>query len=281
MTSSAPTTLNTETELSAVNSILGAIGQSPVTTLGSYTEISGETTYTGNNSTTTYAIGITYTESSEIKATLDGVATTLFTISGSNLTFTSAPGTNVAIKIYREVEKYNTLANPEVSFIYNLLRESNTDVQNEGWIFNRESNVVFSPDANTKYITIPTNVLRLDVSDGYKKTLVDPIRKNGRLYDRIAHTDLWDGDIKCDVVYNYTFEDIPSVFQRYITLKAAGRAATQLIANADLVKLLANQEATARAACMEYECNQGNHTIFGFPDESTYTAYQPWRVLAR
>ena len=36
MTSSAPTTVDTDTELSAVNSILGAIGQSPVTTLGTF-----------------------------------------------------------------------------------------------------------------------------------------------------------------------------------------------------------------------------------------------------
>ena len=36
MTSSAPTTVDPDTELSAVNSILGAIGQSPVTTLGTF-----------------------------------------------------------------------------------------------------------------------------------------------------------------------------------------------------------------------------------------------------
>ena len=33
----APNTTDTDTELSAVNTILGAIGQSPVTTLGTYT----------------------------------------------------------------------------------------------------------------------------------------------------------------------------------------------------------------------------------------------------
>ena len=33
---SPPTTVDPDTELSAVNSILGAIGQSPVTTLGTF-----------------------------------------------------------------------------------------------------------------------------------------------------------------------------------------------------------------------------------------------------
>ena len=62
---------------------------------------------------------------------------------------------------------------------------------------------------------------------------------------------------------------------------AAGRAATQLVGNPQLVQLLATREAFARAACIEYECNQGNHTMFGLPEDSVYTGYQPWRSLAR
>ena len=72
----ASTTIDIETELSAVNSILGAIGQSPVTVIA------------GNT-------------------------------------------------------------NPEISFIYNLLRDANVDVQNEGWHFNTERHVNYSPDAVT------------------------------------------------------------------------------------------------------------------------------------
>ena len=59
-----PNTTDLDTELSAVNSILGSIGQSPITTLN-----------------------------------------------------------------------FN---NPEISYIYNLLKEANTDVQSEGWSFNKE-----------------------------------------------------------------------------------------------------------------------------------------------
>ena len=58
-------------------------------------------------------------------------------------------------------------------------------------------------------------------------------------------------------------------------------AATQLVANPALVQLLAQQEATARATLMEYECNQGNHSMFGFPQNTVYETYQPWRNLSR
>ena len=72
----ASTTIDNETELSAVNAILGAIGQSPITSLN--------------------------------------------------------------------------FTNPEIGFIYNLLRDANVDLQSEGWHFNTEKHVTFTPDSNGK-----------------------------------------------------------------------------------------------------------------------------------
>ena len=153
--------------------------------------------------------------------------------------------------------------------------------RNEGWVYNREEHIEFQPDANTGYINVPKDILRIDITNGYQDRFFDLVKRNGRLYDKIMHTDVFTASIYCDVVRLFPFEDLPSVFKRYITYKAAGRAATQLIANSDLFKLLAQQEASARASCMEYECNQGQHTIFGFPDQTFVTTYQPFRALNR
>ena len=207
----ASTTIDTETELSAVNSILGAIGQSPVTVIA------------GNT-------------------------------------------------------------NPEISFIYNLLRDANVDVQNEGWHFNTEKHVNYTPDAVTGKITVGSDILKMDVSNGWSHRVYDVVKRNGYLYDKFDHTDDWStatSGIDLDVVRLFSFEDLPSVFQRYIILMASGRAATQLVGNPQLVQLLATRESYARAACMEYECNQGNHTIFGFPEDTIHRTYQPWKTLRR
>ena len=87
--------------------------------------------------------------------------------------------------------------------------------------------------------------------------------------------------IELDVIRLYNFEDLPPVFKRYITYRASRMAATQLVANTQLVQLLGQQEALSRAALMEYECNQGNHSMFGFEDDTAYNTYQPWRNLRR
>ena len=186
----ASTTIDNETELSAVNAILGAIGQSPVTSINK--------------------------------------------------------------------------TNPEIGFIYNLLRDSNVDLQAEGWHFNTERHVKYTPEDvdGAKKITIGSDILKMDVTDGWSKRNYDVVKRNGYLYDKYDHTDDWDeltDGIDLDIVKLVSFEDLPEVFKRYIVYKASTRAATQLVGNPQLARLLAQQEALARATVMEYECNQGNH----------------------
>ena len=202
----ATTTIDTDTELSAVNSILGAIGQAPLTTLN--------------------------------------------------------------------------FDNPEVSFIFNLLRDANVDTQAEGWHFNTEKHVKFAIDANGK-IAIGNDILSMDLHDNYTKRTRDLVRRNGFIYDKEDHTDVFTQDLDLDIVRLYEFEDLPIVFRRYIIYRASRIAATQLVANAGLVRLLGVQEQQARAALQEYECNQADHSMFGFDENSTYQTYQPFRNLRR
>ena len=59
-------------------------------------------TYTGNGSTTQYAINFSYIDTTHIKAYLDGTVTTAFSVSDSTLTFNTAPSNGVVIRIERE-----------------------------------------------------------------------------------------------------------------------------------------------------------------------------------
>ncbi len=174
--------------------------------------------------------------------------------------------------------------NPEVAMIYNLLRDANVDTQAEGWHFNSEYNVKFEPDSSTKKITISNDILSMDFHGNQVDRRYDLVRRGGFLYDKLStkdNKDEFDTDMYLDVVRLYNFTDLPIIFRRYITYRASRVAATKLVANPQLVKLLAQQEALARAALMEYECNQADHSMFGFEDGSSYQTYQPWRNLRR
>ena len=214
MTFSA-STFQTDTELSAVNQILGAIGQSPVTSLD-------------------------YT-------------------------------------------------NPEVSYAYQLLQECVRDIQNEGWVFNRELAVPFTPDDNDN-IVFTNDVLRLDVNGDYINRNTNVVQRDGKLYDKVQHTYQFnkannlvnpDGKIYLDVTWLFSYDDLPQTFKRYAIAKAQVRAAAQLVSNPTLYSMLQSQEQMTRASCMEYETNQGDYTMMSWPDETTYRPYSPFRALQR
>ena len=178
-------------------------------------------------------------------------------------------------------------ANPEISFIYNLLKESNQDVQNEGWTFNIEYHIKETVGADNKII-IESDVIRIDNEDSWDRTRDFVRRKDTtdgiwKLYDRVNHTFEYPDDdyFYVNKVRLLKFEDLPAPFQRYIIYKASGRAAVQLVSNQQLQGMLATYEGQARAACMEYECNQGDHNYMGWPDESAYQSYKPYTALRR
>lgn len=54
-----------------------------------------------------------------------------------------------------------------------------------------------------------------------------------------------------------------------------------MIDNAQLSQLLQVQENTTRAACMEYEANQGDYNYMNFPPGTAYRTYRPYTALRR
>ena len=67
--------------------------------------------YTGNGSTTTYSFTFPYLKTSDIKASLDGVETTAFTLpNATTLQFNTAPTNGAKIKIFRETGVDNLTA---------------------------------------------------------------------------------------------------------------------------------------------------------------------------
>jgi hypothetical protein len=64
-----------------------------------------QNTYTGNGSTTNYSITFEYLEETDIKVTLNGTLTTAYTLANATtVSFTTAPGAGVAIRIYRDTD---------------------------------------------------------------------------------------------------------------------------------------------------------------------------------
>ena len=177
------------------------------------------------------------------------------------------------------------VTNPDVAIAYDTLEEVSREVQGEGWTFNKEFDYPFTPDNNNQ-ILWPNNVLQMDLSDNPKYATSyrekDTVKRDGKLYDRMNHTFTWTESIYCDVTWFFTWEDLPSPIQDYITCRAAAIASSRLVGDSTQYQILQQKEAYARALAMEYECNQGDYSMFGYPREGTfYQSYQPYNTLQR
>ena len=127
-------------------------------------------TYTGNGSTTQYSISWTYIDSTHVKCFLDGVSTTAFSVSGSTVTFNSAPANGVVIRIERQTPLASRLVDFQDG---SVLTEAELDMSaNQNFFAVQE----FSDDA--------TNYMQLDTDDKYNgqskviKSVANPVNDN-------------------------------------------------------------------------------------------------------
>ena len=172
--------------------------------------------------------------------------------------------------------------NPDVALAFETLTQVSRGVQAEGWTFNREYHLsTFTPDSTTKRIQIPDNVLQIDLSDNHSNRSKDTVRRDGYLYDRENHTFEWDSTPEVDVVYFYDWGDLPKPIRDYIVARAAAIFSSRIVGDPTQYQLLSQREAYARAQALEYECNQGDYTMMGWPDGTSYVPYAPFRALQR
>ena len=186
----------------------------------------------------------------------------------------------------------NTLSvqSPEVAIAQKTLQQVCREILSEGWKFNTETQYPINLDSNNECI-IPNNVLQIDLNRYRHPDAFDTIRKthNGvqKLYDLHDHTfeftNTSGNKIYVDVVWMIDFNDIPQVFQDYITIRASRIASNRMVNNPEAAELIAQDEAQARAVALEQDTVQGDYNIFNNQEGRTNasTVYRPYKVLQR
>ena len=174
--------------------------------------------------------------------------------------------------------------NPDVAIAYNTLQQVSREVQAEGWTFNREYHYPLKPDTDQEF-KIPDNVLQMDLCmDVVYNKNKDPIRRDGKLYDRNSHSFKWEEDKThyFDIIWFFEWSDLPPTIRDYITSRAAAIVSSRIIGDGNQYQQLLQQEAYMRAMALEYETQQGDYTFFGHPQGGNYyNSYQPFHALYR
>lgn len=289
-----PTT-GSNTELQAVNQILASVGQAPVTSLttdetfvlnkvSSFTgSISGTflTTTIANIPVGTYIGGPGVTVGTSIAVAgveqVTNPVTYKYTVNISQTVSSQVLTQSVA------TSRVESQTNPDVAIALNTLREVSREVQSEGWSFNKEYDYPITPDSS-KEVPIANNILQIDLNQSYTQNMGrDSIDREGKLYDKTAHSFIWtDATLYVDVIWYFDWPSIPTVIQAFIVAKAAAIVSSRIIGDANQYQMLIQKEAFAKSTALEYECNQGDYTFFGSPKGGNfYQSYQPFHTLQR
>ena len=161
------------------------------------------------------------------------------------------------------------------------LAEINKDVQNEGWSFNQEFNVVLTRDGSNQ-IAIGTDMLKVD-ANVFDHPTIDVIQRGLKMYDRKNNTYVFDTDLTCNITYFRNFDEIPESARRYINIRAARVFVDRLVGDDGLRTYTAQDEARARANLMENDMDNADHNVLsGDPNlNNAMNTFTPADVLNR
>ena len=125
--------------------------------------------YTGNGSTTDYAVTFAYRSTDDVAITIDGVATTAYTwnAAGTIVTFTSAPASDTSIEIRRTTSQTTRLTDYAAG---SVLTENDLDTDStQGFYMSQEA----IDDAND-VISLDAADFQWDASSKRLKNVADP-----------------------------------------------------------------------------------------------------------
>ena len=161
------------------------------------------------------------------------------------------------------------------------LNEINKDIQNEGWSFNQEFNVVLTRD-NNGHINIGIDMLKVD-ANVFDHPTIDTVQRGLKLYDRKNNTFVFDTDLTCNVTYFRDFNELPEPARRYINVRAARVFVDRLVGDDGLRTYTAQDEARARANLMETDMDNADHNVLsGDPNlNNAMNTFTPADVLNR
>ena len=149
-----------------------------------------------------------------------------------------------------------------VSVAIAALNEVSKDVQSEGWHFNTETDVKYSPTGGT--ITVPADIIQFDPID----TSLDIVQRGATLFDRKNNTTTFTSDLTVNQMRLLDWDSLPEVARRYIILKASRVFQGRIIGSRELEALIARDEYVARANLLEADGSTSDRTIFDNYDTS-------------
>lgn len=138
-----------------------------------------------------------------------------------------------------------------------ILKATSIEIQSRGYVFNTLNNVYLLPDSDTGLVPYARDYIRV-FTTGYK--LVD---RSGYFFDLVSSTNEFpEGLTVGELVKELPFEELPVIFRKYITVRAARVFQMRYLTSGDIDAHLQLEESAAYADIVDYELMTGNYNVF-------------------
>ena len=145
-----------------------------------------------------------------------------------------------------------------------ILDEVNREVQAEGWHFNTDYKVTFTPAVDDKHIVLAadSNIVRITV--GGRDLTIRYASGERRLYDKEKNTYEFEAPLNEEAVVVYLFEflGVPEAAKRYITIRAARLFQDRMVGSTAHHQFTQRDEFKALLDLKEYEGTTASPSIF-------------------
>ena len=191
-----------------------------------------ESTYTGNGSTTNYSFTFPYLKTTDIKTSINGTATTAFTLANATtVQFNTAPASSAAIRIYRETDDSkleatffagSAIKSSDLNDNFNqnlyVTQESNNKIDaawtsgdetitsTETWVSN-DNRVSTTAAQDARIDTKIDTALTTDVAAGNKITVTDNSPGSGQITVALTSGSLVNSDVNASAAIDGTKVD--------------------------------------------------------------------------
>lgn len=135
------------------------------------------------------------------------------------------------------------------------LLETTRDVETEGWSWNTDYGFTLTPDETTGALLLPDGTLDIDASDATKNVVVrwHPTANQLALYDADNQTFTFTDTVDVDIIWGFTFNELPQAARSYIATAAARRFQAQTVNSPVLDRFNAEDEERAFLLLQRYE----------------------------
>ena len=172
------------------------------------------------------------------------------------------------------VSSLETATTVDVTQAKNLLSNINREVQQKGWHFNTEWDVVLSLDYDSR---IPLGTTILSIYSPSKMTTIRGREGSPFLYDLDNNTFTWTASVNDAVTITLLdFEDIPQTARQYITTKAARIFQEEIIGQVSAETVNRQEEVEAYADLLDDEGERSGYNV-GYGTRDMYNTTKLYR----